>query len=506
MLKLIKSAALAGTLALTMMSSALAEDFDFTFLLVNDIDKMHDDTRGGLARANAVVRAERAKGGDMLYVHGGDSISPSLLSGFDQGAHMIDLLNVQPVDVFVPGNHEFDFGKDVFFQRMGELQGNILAANLRNPDGSAIDGIKDTMTLTLGDESDPMKSVKIGIVGLTGDDSPVKSSPGDLQFTPSAQTGLERAQDLREAGADIIVALSHGNRAVDNEMFESGAFDLILSGDDHDLMLQYDGRTAMVESSEQGDYMTAIDLAISVGESRGNRRVSWHPNFRIMDTASVEPDPETMEKVADYEELLSSELDVEIGTTAGALDTRRASVRSGETAVGNLITDAMRQAVGADVAITNGGGIRGNTEYAPGTALTRRDILSELPFGNKTVLLELSGADIRKALENGVSQVENGAGRFPHVSGMSFAYDPSKPAGERVGEVMVGGAPLDENATYKLATNDYMARGGDGYTVFNDANMVVGNLDGKLMANDVMAYIRAAGTVNAQVEGRIKEN
>ena len=410
MIKLFKHAALAAMLALTTWSSALAADFDVTFLLVNDIYKMHDDRRGGVARANAVARAE---GGNVVYVHAGDTISPSLLSGFDKGEHMVELLNVVPLDIFIPGNHEFDFGKDIFFERMKAVKGNILAANLRNADGSKIHGIEDTMMLSYGDDSDPMNSFKIGVVGLTADDSPVKSNPGDLQFASITQTGIEKAKELREAGADIIVAMTHGNRQVDREMFDSGAFDIILTGDDHDLMLFYDGRTAMVESSEEGNYMTAVDVAISVGESRGKRRVRWHPNFRIMDTAGVEPDAETMTKVAGYEALLSKELGVEIGSTDSELDTRKASVRTGETAVGNLIADAMRMAVGADVAITNGGGIRGNKQYDAGTALTRRDILTELPFGNKTLMLEVDGKKIRKALENGVSQVENSAGRFP---------------------------------------------------------------------------------------------
>jgi len=506
MIKLIKRTVLAASFALASLSSAVAADFDLTFLLVNDIVKMHDEDRGGMARVNAAIKAERAKGGNVLYMHAGDTISPSLLSSFDQGAHMMDLMSLVPVDVFVPGNHEFDFGKEAFFARMGEIEGTLLAANLRNPDGSVIDGFQDTLMLTYGDESDPMNSIKVGIVGLVGDDTPVKSSPGDLQFAPTAETGMAKAAELREAGADIVVALAHSNIATDWQMFESGAFDVILTGDDHDLRIIYNGRSVMVESHEEANYLTAVDLAVSVGERRGNRSVRWHPNFRVMDTATVEPDAATMEKVMEYEAVLSEELDVPLGAAASGLDTRRASVRTGETAIGNLITDAMRMSVDADVAITNGGGIRGNKQYAPGTVVTRRDILTELPFGNKTVVLQLDGAAIRAALENGVSQVENVGGRFPHVSGMRFVYDPSKPAGERLVSVTVGDQPLDDAATYTLATNDFMARGGDGYGMFADAPMLRNARDGKLMAADVMDHILAEGAVNAGIEGRVTTN
>jgi 2',3'-cyclic-nucleotide 2'-phosphodiesterase (5'-nucleotidase family) len=477
--------------------TALAETVDVTFLLVNDIYKMSGKTRGGFARLAAVVKAERAKGGNVLYVHAGDSISPSLMSGFDQGAHIIDLINSAPPDIFAPGNHEFDFGSEIFMKRMGEAQFPVLAANLRGADGKPLAGIEDTKMITFG-------GARIGIVGLTADDSPEKSSPGDLKFSDTVETGIARAKALREAGADLVVAVAHANRAQDRVLFDSHAFDIILSGDDHDLMLFFDGRTAMAESKEEGEFVTAIDVVIEIEEGDRGRRVKWWPTFRLIDTASVDPDPDTLAKIESYEGELSKELDIVIGKTATALDSRKASVRSGETAIGNLVADAMRDAVGADVAITNGGGIRGNREYDPGTELTRRDILTELPFGNKTLKLELTGAAILAALENGVSQVENTAGRFPHVSGMTVEADLTAPAGSRVKAVAVGGVALDPAKTYTLATNDYMARGGDGYRMFADVPRVLSALDAKLMANDVMAYIRKRGEVAPKVEGRIK--
>jgi 5'-nucleotidase/UDP-sugar diphosphatase len=201
--------------------------------------------------------------------------------------------------------------------------------------------------------------------------------------------------------------------------------------------------------------------------------------------------------------MLDKELSVELGSTAIELDSRKASVRGMETAMGNLVADAMRQAVGADVAITNGGGIRGDKLYPAGSKLTRKDILAELPFGNKTLMLDLTGAQIKEALENGVSKIEEGAGRFPQVSGLSFTVDKAKPAGERISELMVNGAPIDPAATYKVATNDFMARGGDGYTAFKAGKLLVNAESAKLMANDVMVMVREAGEVKGGGEPRI---
>ncbi|MDX1575702.1 MAG: 5'-nucleotidase, partial [Kiloniellales bacterium] len=185
------------------------------------------------------------------------------------------------------------------------------------------------------------------------------------------------------------------------------------------------------------------------------------------------------------------------------LVSRRAAVRTEETRLGNLIADAMRDAVGAEVAITNGGAIRGDRTYKAGTTLTRKDILQELPFGNVTVLIELSGADLRAALENGVSQVEDKAGRFPQVSGLNFVYDPAAPTGSRVVEVTVGGEPLEISRFYRVATNDFIQGGGDGYAALERGKVLIDAASGQLLATTVMDYIAAAETVAPIIEGRI---
>ena len=177
-------------------------------------------------------------------------------------------------------------------------------------------------------------------------------------------------------------------------------------------------------------------------------------------------------------------------------------VRSRETAIGNLVADALRAAAQADIAITNGGGIRANREYPAGTKLTRRDVLSELPFGNRSVASMISGAAVRAALENGLSQVENKTGRFPQVSGLTLVYDPTKPAGQRLVSVLVGGQPLDEAKTYKIATNDYMLKGGDGYTSLRGTTKDF-DVSGNLMANDVMDFAQKQKSISGKIEGRI---
>ena len=233
----------------------------------------------------------------------------------------------------------------------------------------------------------------------------------------------------------------------------------------------------------------------------GRRMITWWPEFRVIDTATVTPDPEVAAVVAGYEAQLSREIDLPIGTTAVELDSRTRTVRTRETAIGALIADAMRASTHAQAAVTNGGGIRGGKIYAPGTTISRRDILAELPFDNRVVAIDISGALLKQAIENGLSLLPNPAGRFPQVSGLTIEADPNRPAGSRVLSMKVDGDPLDENRIYRVATNDYMVRGGDGYTMFRDAPVVLPATDAPLMSTDVMDYI-AAHRNGAHRDGR----
>jgi 5'-nucleotidase / UDP-sugar diphosphatase len=290
---------------------------------------------------------------------------------------------------------------------------------------------------------------------------------------------------------------------MDNQIVRSRLVDVLLTGHDHDLAIGYDGKTVMVESSEEGNFVTAIDfVATATGEGK-DRKVTWAPSFRVHDSSTIDSDPEVLAVVKRYEAALSKELDVEIGTSTNELDSRSAIVRSQEAAIGNLVADAIKDSTGGDVAITNGGGIRANKQYPAGVKLTRRDILSELPFGNSTSLVEVTGADIRAALENGVSQLEQRAGRFPQVSGLAFEVDAKAPVGMRISNVRANGEPLDPAKKYKVATNNFMLTGGDGYAPFTKGRVLIGTTDGKLMANEVMAFVRKKGTVDAKIEGRV---
>jgi 2',3'-cyclic-nucleotide 2'-phosphodiesterase (5'-nucleotidase family) len=500
-------AALGLAVVLAMPSiAARAETAKITFILMNDIYLMGETAmpdgqhRGGFARLAAVVKAERDRarisGGHVILAHGGDTLSPSLMSGFDNGAHIITLTNALRPDIFAPGNHEFDFGKTIFFKRMAEANFPVFAANLRGTDGAALPNIKDRAIVTID-------GVQIGLTGAAYDDTPRTSTPEDLKFLPTVATMKQQAEALRRDGADFVVAVMHADRTQGVELIETHAVDLVLTGHNHDLFVRFDGRQAMAESAYDAHYVTLIDVTIETKMQDGRRAVTWWPQFRIVDTATVTPDPEVAALVAGFERELSREMDVPLCTTAVELDLRSATMRGREAAAGNLVADAMRRKTRADVAVMNGGGIRGGTVYPPGTTISRRDVLAALPFRNHVVTIEISGGKLREAIENGLSRLPDAAGRFPQVSGMSVEYDPQRPAGSRVLSISVGGAALDPARIYRVATNDFMARGGDGYDSFAGVKPLLPVDDSPLLANEVMVYLRDIGTVRSAADGRM---
>ena len=488
---------LGATMLCSAAFAAQAETVKLTFLGVGDVYNFDGGkTRGGLARMNAVAKAEKAANPNTIYAFDGDMLSPSLLSGLDKGQNMIDLTNMVPFDIAVPGNHEFDFGTDNFLAKLKESKYPWAAINITHADGSKIEGLGGVMMKEVA-------GLKIALIPVAQDTSPEVASTGDWKFEPSAESAVVAAKQARKDGADLVVGVVQTPHSQDQLMFASKAFDVLLSGDDHDIVMQYNGITAYIDTSIDANYMIPLDLNVTISEKDGKRKVSWEPEFRFIDTATVKPDPETQAKVDEFKKDLSKELDVAVGKTDVPLDSRRNMVRTQETAMGDLLADAMKAATGADATIINGGGLRADKQYAAGSELTRKDILTELPFGNKTVMVELTGKQIREALENGFSQIEDGAGRFPQVSGLKIVADPKAPKGKRVVSVMIGDKPLDLAANYKIATNDYMLSGGDGYTAFTGGKVIVDANNGKLMANDVMVYIRKVGTVTNKVEGRI---
>lgn len=443
---------------------------------------------GGLDRLAGLVRQYRARERCTLLLFAGDLISPSLESSVFKGAQLIDGLNLLGVDVAALGNHEFDYSPAELIKRIGESKFPWLAANAFFPGGRPFPG---TRAFVVRD----VCGTRVGILGLITPETATSSSPGGTWFADPVPVARALIPIMRRAGATRIIALTH-LRVDDDERLLAGVaqIDLVIGGHEHDPLTRTVGGRLIAKAGSDAKWLGVTRMPLQGAPS------ATHELLAVDE--KTPGDPAMAALVKRYAGQLAKDLDVVIGETTTALDARNQIVRQQEAALGNYIADVMRAAVSADVAITNGGGIRTNA-VSPAGPIKRRDAFAWLPFGNVVVKVSVRGAAIRSALENGVSQWQQVGGRFPQVSGLSYAFNPDRLVGSRVLDVKVGGQPLDDNATYTVAANDFMLGGGDGYAMLRSGEVLINAAGGPLMATAVIEAIQRARVISPRVEGRI---
>ncbi len=222
-------------------------------------------------------------------------------------------------------------------------------------------------------------------------------------------------------------------------------------------------------------------------------------SYELVPTVTSVPEDSAIKAIVDgYNNQLKDKLSVIVGKALVALDGERANVRTRETNLGNYHRRLDAHLHGADIAFENGGSIRVSV---PAGDVTVGNIVAVLPFDNLLVVLEIKGSTLKAALENSVSAYPAQLGGFLQVSGFSFTFDPSKPAGSRVISITKDGKPLDMDGTYKLCTADFTAAGGDGYAMLKGAKVVY--MSGEWMRDGLVAYVTAHPEINPTVEGRI---
>lgn len=453
--------------------------------------------RGGLARVMTIKKRTLEENPNTIFTLGGDTLSPSVETRTYRGKQMIDAWNAIGIDYSVFGNHEFDIKKPELLERIKEsdfkwLGANVVEAKTRKPFANLppymireIDG------------------VKIGFIGLLLPETKETSSIDDsLAVTDYCALAKKLVPKMRRNGAHVIVGLTHMFMAQDKKLTACEKFDLILGGHEHTLLQSSANGTPIFKMTADAREVGKFDLYI---DKATGKMVSM--DWQVIPVTDAVPDaPEFAPVVAKYKDLLE-QLAVVVGATAVPLDALSHSVRTKETDIGNFIADAYREAVNADVALVNGGSIRADLSYNP-SPLTKRDVLSMLPFNNPIVKVELSGKLLMEILEHSVarSAEDSEPGRFPQISGMKFKFDASKLPGQRVAEASVGGQPVDPNKKYSLATSDFLvSRGGDGYTMFKEAKVLIAADKAPKDSEVFEAAIKNSpnATIAPKVEGRI---
>ena len=491
------------------------EVFTLTLLHTNDTHAAHraDDGVGGVARQMTVVNQVRAATDNVLLVDAGDRFTGSLFHQQYKGQDNVQIMNMLGYDVMTLGNHEFDNGDDTLAAFLESLDFPTVAANVDVSASDALGGlVQPYVVLDVGGEM-------IGVTGLDTAETAILASPGpdvvfDTDLAGAAQVAVDEmlAQDVNK-----IILLTHIGYNQDVALAgELSGVDIIVGGHSHTLLSnQYAGAVAeypTVMESASGEPV----LIVQAGEKNeylGRLDVEFDPTGVLADwdgdaiklSQYITPDEQMtalLDELAGPIEELKQQV---IGEAGVYLVGDRSVCRVAECNLGNLITDALIAHTNADIALQNGGGIRADIDEG---AVTMGDVLTVLPFGNLISTLELSGADVWAALENGVSQAEDMAGRFPQVGGLRYTWDGSQEPGSRIVSVDVWNddtgeyEPIDMDALYYVATNDYMRNGGDGYAVL--AENAVNPYDfGSPLDQVVANYIAANSPVTPEVEGRI---
>ena len=375
---------------------------------------------------------------------------------------MVPALNTINTTAACLGNHDLDFGVEQFQYLAAQCNFPWLCANVLDPalgTDTPLGNCERTVILK------SPNGIKIGLIGLVEREwlDTINTLPPNLKYLSASATAAELAPKLREEGAEIVIVLSHQREPNDiklAEKLQAGTVDLVLGGHDHYYNFSIINGTPILRSGsdfKQLSYLEARRKSSSVEDG-------W--DFNILRRDIISSIPEEPSAVAMVDKITSSlkpKLEKPIGYTHAPLDARFTTVRLKESNLGNFVCDLMRFHYHADCTIMASGTIRGDQIYPPGV-LRVKDMLDCFPFEDPCVVIGVKGKDVKEALENAVGKYPALEGRFVQVSGITFAFDPTREAGERCSDVFIAERPLDVEREYKVVTRDYMVRGKDGFT------------------------------------------
>jgi 5'-nucleotidase len=513
--------------ALALSAGAAAADYNLTILHTNDFharfepiskydsgcsaeDNTAGDCFGGSARLITAIREARARADNSILVDGGDQFQGTLFYTYYKGKLAAEMMNLMGYDAMTVGNHEFDDGPEVLRGFMDALEFPVL---MSNADVSAEPLLADKLLKSTVIE---VGGQQIGLIGLTPEDTHELASPGPNVTFSDPVSAVQGEVDLLTArGIDKIVVLSHSGYGVDQRVAaETTGVDVIVGGHSNTLLGDMDsaegpyptmvGDTAIVQAYAYGKFLGELNVTF---DDAGN--VTSATGAPLIMDAAVTEDADVKTRIGEAAVPLDEIRNKVVAETAAPIEGDRSVCRVQECAMGNLVADAMLARVadqGVQIAIANSGGLRASIDAGE---VTMGEVLTVLPFQNTLSTFEITGATLVEALENGVSQVEEVAGRFPQVAGMTFAWDASAEPGARVTEVMVneGGTmvPLDPEKTYGVVTNNYVRNGGDGFGMFSgdDKNAYDYGPD---LADVTAEYLAAQGAYQPYTDGRITRN
>jgi 5'-nucleotidase len=535
MMKTLKFGLMTASVMALSAGAALA-DFELNILHINDFhsriesvnksdstcsaeEEGKNECFGGAARLLTAINQTRdglkSQNKNVLLLNAGDNFQGSLFYTTYKGATEAEMLNAMKFDAMTVGNHEFDDSDDVLATFLDKIQFPVVTANVAPSAASKIgDRIKPFIVLTSGGQ-------KIGIVGAVTNDTPEIANPGpNVTIADDVAKITEAVQAVKAQGVDKIIALTHVGYPRDLAFIAKiPDVDVVVGGHTHTLL------SNTVKGAEgpyptwvdnPGGYKVPVVQAFQYSRYLGDLKVVFD-DAGVVKSADGEPipvdfkfvpDPATVTRINELKAPIEELKKRVVGSTETAIDGDRRNCRAKECSMGNLLADAQLDRVkdqGITISIQNGGGLRASIDAGE---VTMGEVLTVLPFQNTIATFQITGADLVTALENGVSQIDDGAGRFPQVGGMKFSFDKSKPVGARVSAVQVkeGDAfvAIDPAKTYGVVTNNYVRGGGDGFKIFATGAKNAYDF-GPNLEQAVADYLGAHNPYKPYTDGRITD-
>ena len=522
--------------AITLSAGAALADYELNILHINDFhsriesinkfdstcsaeEEGKNECFGGAARLLTAINQTRdalkAQGKNVLLLNAGDNFQGSLFYTTYKGTVEAEVLNAMKFDAMTVGNHEFDDSEDGLAGFLDKVQFPVVTANVVATAASKIgDRVKPSIVLEVGGQ-------KIGIVGAVANDTAELATPGpNITIAEDVAKISEQVQKLKQDGVDKIIALTHVGYPRDLEFIAKiPDVDVVVGGHTHTLLSNTDQKAegpypTLVDNP--GGYKVPVVQAGQYSKYLGDLKVVFDDSGVVKESkgdpilidSSFKPDEATLKRIDELKAPIEALKSKVVGSSEGPIEGDRKVCRVKECSMGNLVADATLARVkdqGVTIAFANSGGLRSSIDAGD---VSMGEVLTVLPFQNTVATFQLKGEDIRAALENGVSQIDDGAGRFMQVSGLKYSFDRSKPAGGRVVSVEVkeGDAfvPVDPAKTYIVAANNYVRTGGDGFKVF--ATKAINAYDfGPNLEEAVAAYITANSPYKPYTDGRISE-
>ena len=440
-----------------------------------------DVQEGGMSMLKSAIDEHRDE--STLLLDAGDWAQGTYAGGMDQGTTVVGLMGKMGYDAAAIGNHEFDWGREQLTQLANQAAFDVLGANvLASETGEVMPGVAPhTIKVVNG--------VKVGIIGVTTQDTPelgAKSNTEGVTFADTVDSIRKSLPDLDEKGAEVLVLLSHCATGEDQKIAEAvPELDVIIGGHDHEKLDEpiIVGKTIITKAGPHAKTLGQLDLVVpkqdeASSESKGFRLISRKGVFRApegdktirdrlrrghlpfkhtlhkVDSEHVKSNPEFDKELAPIAAKVDDVMSVKVGSSTVGITRDK---QEPETTAGNIVTDSMLDATGADIAFLNTGAMKKAIDQGE---IKFGDVFNLLPYDNQIVTVDMTGASILKVLEESAANAETipqkGSTNIIQFAGLQATFDPSQPKGHRVSNVTVGGQPLDMSRTYSVASIDYL--------------------------------------------------